>query len=169
MASKTRVTIDHDEIRKWAEQRRAKPAMVKGTGIVRLDFPGFSGEGKLEPIEWDQFFERFDESQLALIFQEKTARGQKSNFNKFVGRESVDLETGATKVAPPRRQRRSAGATKGRSARGGQRRAGQRAAKASTTRRAASAGARKGGGRKTKASPGRKAGRSSARTRKPGR
>ncbi|HYO56463.1 hypothetical protein [Archangium sp.] len=104
MSSKSsHTTIGHDEIRRWAEERGGQPAMVKGTGgdeqtgIIRIDFPGYS-EGKLEPISWDDFFQKFDESNLALVYAE-TTRGQKSNFNKLISRESVDLETGDL-VAP---------------------------------------------------------------------
>jgi hypothetical protein len=84
-------TTDHDEIRAWAEARGAHPACVKGTGgkgdigMLRLDFPGYS-EDKLQPIEWDDFFEKFDERDLALVYQEKTADGAKSNFNKLISR-----------------------------------------------------------------------------------
>jgi hypothetical protein len=112
MERRTRVTVDHDEIRGWAEERGGRPAAVKGTGksgeagIIRIDFPGYSGAGKLEGIGWEEWFDKFDESNLALIFQEATARGQKSNFNKLVARESVDLKTGNTKARPPRRERR---------------------------------------------------------------
>jgi hypothetical protein len=51
--------MDHDEIRQWAEERNARPSCVRGTGggedvgMIRLDFPGFSGEQSLEQIEWD--------------------------------------------------------------------------------------------------------------------
>jgi hypothetical protein len=96
MANLSKTTRDHDEIRKWAEARGAKPAHVKSTesnediGILRLDFPGFSGEGSLEEITWDQFFEKFDERNLALIYQEETAGGEKSNFNKIVSAETAD-------------------------------------------------------------------------------
>jgi hypothetical protein len=89
-------TTDHELIRQWAESRGAKPTAVKGTGdeedpgIIRLDFPGFSGEGKLEPIAWDEWFEKFDAAQLALLFQEETADGQRSNFNKLVKRDTVE-------------------------------------------------------------------------------
>jgi len=88
-------TSDHDEIREWAEKRGAHPACVKGTGgrgdigMLRLDFPGYSEE-KLQPIDWDQFFEKFDERDLALVYQEKTAGGAKSNFNKLVSRAAPD-------------------------------------------------------------------------------
>ena len=91
-------TIDHEEIRKWAEARGAKPACVKKTGgksdvgILRLDFPGYSGADSLEHIEWDEFFEKFDESGLALVYQDHTAAGEKSNFNKLVSRENAKLD-----------------------------------------------------------------------------
>jgi hypothetical protein len=90
----SKTTTDHDEIRQWAESRAAHPARVKSTGrkgsdtgIIRLDFPGFSGQDSLEEISWDEFFESFDENGLALVYQEKTAAGKPSNFNKLVKRE----------------------------------------------------------------------------------
>lgn len=92
MASQT--TTDHDTIRRWAEQRGAKPACVKGTGakddpgIIRLDFPGYSGGDSLEEISWDEWFEKFEEQGLALLYQDETGGGEQSNFNKLVSRES---------------------------------------------------------------------------------
>ena len=95
MSNLSKTTTDHDEIRRWAEERGGKPTHVKGTGssgdagLLRIDFPGYTGEGKLEPISWDDFFEKFDEQQLALVYQDKTADGQKSNFNKLVSRDTA--------------------------------------------------------------------------------
>jgi hypothetical protein len=99
MANKTsthtsQTTTHHDEIRRWAEERKAKPACVRGTGgkndvgLLRLDFPGYTGEDKLEHITWEEWFEKFDERGLALVYQEETASGERSNFNKLVSRES---------------------------------------------------------------------------------
>ena len=88
--------MDHDEIRRWAEERGGQPSCVRGTGgggdagVLRIDFPGFSGEDSLQPISWDEFFEKFDERGLALIYQE-TTRGQKSNFNKLVSRDDAKV------------------------------------------------------------------------------
>jgi len=71
MASAEPVT-DHRTIREWAEARGAKPACVRGaggkgdTGMIRLDFPGYSGGDSLEPISWDEWFKAFDENKLAL-------------------------------------------------------------------------------------------------------
>ncbi|WP_353719505.1 hypothetical protein [Dyadobacter sp. 676] len=84
-------TRDHDTIRAWVEQRGGVPSIVKGTGkkkdgdgILRIDFPGYSGEDSLEEISWDEFFRKFDESKLEFLYQEKTADGKESRFNKFV-------------------------------------------------------------------------------------
>jgi ferritin-like metal-binding protein YciE len=84
---------DHEEIRQWAEERNARPACVRKTGrkgdvgMIRLDFPGYSGGDSLQEISWDEWFEKFDESNLALIVQDRTANQQQSNFNKLVKRE----------------------------------------------------------------------------------
>ena len=102
-ARKTRVITDHEEIRRWAEERGARPARVKGTGgpgdpgMIRLDFPGYTGEETLEPISWDEWFRKFDESNLALLYQEKTASGRKSNFNKLVSRDAVEAQGARSK------------------------------------------------------------------------
>lgn len=90
----SQTTTDHETIRKWAEERGGKPAHVKrtgnknDTGIIRIDFPGYSGGDSLEEISWEEFFEKFEASNLALVYQEETAEGERSNFNKLVSRES---------------------------------------------------------------------------------
>lgn len=84
-----KASTDHDEIREWAEEKGATPAIVKGTGILRFDFPGFSGEDTLKAIPWKQFFDRFEESKLALLYQDATGSGRDSTFNKLVHRDTV--------------------------------------------------------------------------------
>lgn len=88
----SRTTRDHDEIRKWAEARGAVPSEVASThnrnepGILRFHFPNAPGEkdGNLREISWDAFFEKFDDSNLELVYQEHTADGERSNFNKLI-------------------------------------------------------------------------------------
>ena len=82
----TKNTTDHDEIRRWVEERDGHPARVEGTNLLRIDYPGFSGEQTLEQISWDEFFEIFDENKLAFIYQEETKDGGESRFSKFVER-----------------------------------------------------------------------------------
>jgi hypothetical protein len=88
--SKSHTTTDHDEIRKWVEERGGKPATVKGTGdevgVLRIDFPGYSGDDRLEEITWEQFFEKFEESNLAFLYQDETSSGKESRFSRFVSR-----------------------------------------------------------------------------------
>jgi hypothetical protein len=93
--AESNVLTNHEDIRRWAEARKAQPACVKGTEsdhgscLLRLDFPGYSGEDSLQAIEWDQWFDVFDKRKLALIVEEKTAEGKSSNFNKLVSRDNA--------------------------------------------------------------------------------
>ncbi len=89
--AEAKTTTDHDEIRRWAEARGGRPASVKGTGgdddagILRINFPG-GAEDSLEEISWEEFFEAFEENNLAFLYQEETASGDESRFFKFVSR-----------------------------------------------------------------------------------
>jgi hypothetical protein len=91
----SRMTTDHETIRRWVENRGGKPAVVKSTqkgqetGIIRIDFPGYSGQGTLEEISWDEFFRKFDDANLAFVYEDETSTGQKSNFNKLVKRDNA--------------------------------------------------------------------------------
>ena len=86
---KTKVTTNHEEIQTWVEKRDGRPAKAQGTDILRIDFPGYTGEGTLEPVSWEDFFRIFDENNLAFVHQDRTAGGRISRFNKLVDRESV--------------------------------------------------------------------------------
>ena len=110
MASRnSRILTDHDDIQRWAEARDATPACVRGTGshgdpgIIRLDFPGYSGADKLQEISWHDWFKAFDENGLALVVQDKTARGGQSNFNKLVSREPARARARGDSKASRRR------------------------------------------------------------------
>jgi len=88
--SESQTTRDHATIRQWAEDRGGKPATVRETakvdeaGILRIDFPGYSGEETLEAISWEAFFEKFDSEDLEFLYQEQTEDGENSRFCKFV-------------------------------------------------------------------------------------
>ena len=88
----SKTTTDHEEIRQWVEERGGQPARVIDTNLLRIDYPGFSGEESLEPIGWEEFFKVFDENNLAFLYQEQTKDGGESRFSKLVDRDSVEEE-----------------------------------------------------------------------------
>lgn len=100
MASSSKTTTDHDEIRTWVESRGGKPVTVRGTGdkdepgVLRFDFPGGAGGDRLEEISWEEWFEKFDDSDLALLYQDHKADGSESTFFKLVKRGGQEKERG---------------------------------------------------------------------------
>jgi hypothetical protein len=91
--SESKTTTDHETIKQWVESRGGFPASVKSTqddgdpGLLRIDFPGYSGEDSLERIDWDSFFDKFEEKNLAFLYQEKLKSGEESRFFKLVSRD----------------------------------------------------------------------------------
>jgi hypothetical protein len=54
--------------------------------MLRIDFPGGAGDDRLEHIDWDSWFRKFDDERLAFLYQEKKASGEDSTFFKLVER-----------------------------------------------------------------------------------
>ena len=81
----TLATRSHEVIRAWAEARGAKPRTVSGSehdghvGVLRMAFPDYGGD-ELEEIDWDAWFEPFDERELVFLYQQETSDGTQSNF-----------------------------------------------------------------------------------------
>ncbi|MEO6546840.1 MAG: hypothetical protein ABIN94_02535 [Ferruginibacter sp.] len=82
---------DLKEIKRWTEDRGGKPAKVKGVGggkegegMLRIDFPGFSGEDSLEEITWEEWYKIFEKRDLTFLYQEKTVDGGESHFFKLI-------------------------------------------------------------------------------------
>lgn len=82
------VTRNHEVIRRWAEQRGARPATMPGSeydgrlGVLRFDFPGYGG-AVLRAVGWDEWFATFDARRLMFRYQERRADGGPSNFNRL--------------------------------------------------------------------------------------
>ena len=80
-------TTNHDEIRQWVEERGGHPAHVKQSGkrsdpgVLRIDYPGYSGGKTLERIDWKTWFDWFDRDKLAFLYQQGRSR-----FSKLVRR-----------------------------------------------------------------------------------
>lgn len=90
-------TTDHDEIRRWVEQRGGRPARVAesapggsdakpgSAGILRIDFA--EPDESLEEISWEEFFDTFEKHELAFLYQDRTDSGAESRFVKLVRRD----------------------------------------------------------------------------------
>ena len=91
----SKTTTELEEIKKWAEAREGKPSRVKGTGddkkedggVLRINFPGYSGEDRLEEISWDEWYKTFEDRKLAFLYQDETSSGKESRFFKLVARD----------------------------------------------------------------------------------
>lgn len=140
-------TTDHGFIRGWVEERGGWPARVAGTGagddagLIRIDFPGYSGEGTLERIEWEEWFQKFDDSDLAFLHRDMSHGGDDlDRFNKLVRRGTGDEGEGAS--GSRGRSSRSASSKSNGGTRSSSKSGGTRASS-----RAADGGSRSGGGR----------------------
>ena len=86
--AEAKTTTDRNEIKKWVEERGGHPSRVKGTddngggGLLRIDYPGYSGEKELEEISWEEFFDTFDKNDLAFLYQDE----KDSRFSKLISR-----------------------------------------------------------------------------------
>jgi hypothetical protein len=93
---------DHEEIRGWAAARMGVPAIVDrsaqpGTQAVLIlvfDQQAYADQdrperppnaGGYELVEWDEWFEIFDEEQLALVVA-KDVPGLRENFHEIIRR-----------------------------------------------------------------------------------
>jgi hypothetical protein len=92
----SQTTTDHKEIRRWVSERGGYPARVRGTnkgggsGVLRIDYPGYSGDDKLETVSWTEFFKGFESNKLAFVYQDETKSGEESRFSKLVDRNATE-------------------------------------------------------------------------------
>jgi hypothetical protein len=78
----TLATRSEQVIKSWAEARGGKPATTTREGpprVLRLDFPGYGGEG-LRKIDWKDWLGTFKDRRLTFVFQERLRNGNQSNF-----------------------------------------------------------------------------------------
>jgi hypothetical protein len=93
MTQEAKTTTNHSEIRKWVEARGGAPATVAATaegdepGVLRILFQEEESGDTLEEISWDDFFEKFEDENLAFLYQDETKQGKTSRFFKLVNRD----------------------------------------------------------------------------------
>jgi hypothetical protein len=98
---KAKITTDHEHIKQWVEERGGHPARVKGTavegssGVLLIDYPGYSGTQILETISWDEFFKGFEQNELAFLYQDEKQAGSQSRFSKLINRDPAQQSSRA--------------------------------------------------------------------------
>lgn len=51
-----------------------------GVGIIRIHFPDYGGDDEdLEEVSWKQWFEQFEDNDLALVYQGQTSDGEQEH------------------------------------------------------------------------------------------
>jgi hypothetical protein len=110
-------TRDHEQIRRWVEERGGIPTVVDGTELLRIDFvkgPRSGGrDPRLREIGWDDWFRIFDQQDLVFLYD---PRGE-SRFFKLVAPDTLQEKqkgTGSRSArtssrAAPRRSTTTAG------------------------------------------------------------
>lgn len=84
-------TTSEEKIRSWIEEYGGVPVLVKGveengkesTEMIHVAFGPLLPE--MEEIEWEEFFERMENEQLALEYDDSAPRGKIPDF-EFVDR-----------------------------------------------------------------------------------
>jgi hypothetical protein len=95
---KTEITTDHEHIKRWVEEHGGHPARVKGTavqgssGVLLIDYPGYSSTQTLEAISWDEFFKGFEENELAFLYEDEKQPGRQSHFSKLTNRDPAQSQ-----------------------------------------------------------------------------
>jgi len=95
-----RVTVNHEEIRRWAERLGGSPEVLDDPNAgsdpigIRLDFPGpvddvyLADSSHARPISWEEFFELFERLGLLFVYQEDADESTAADSYRFEPRRS---------------------------------------------------------------------------------
>ena len=101
----SQITTDHEVIRKWVEERGGHPSVVRATegkrptrsktggGLLRVEFR--DPADALDEVDWDGFFEVFEENKLAFLHYDRRKDGQISRFSRFLCRDGENARPNA--------------------------------------------------------------------------
>jgi hypothetical protein len=141
-------TTDHDEIRRWVESRGGHPAIVQGTGgVLRIDFG--EPEERLEQVDWDRFFDIFDRSNVAFLYDPQ------GHMVKFV-EESASMASRNGRRKSSSRKKSTNGRKKSSSRKGGRKKSTSSRKKSTGGRKKSTGGRKKSTGGRKKSTGGRK-------------
>lgn len=84
-------TTDHNEIRQWAEERRAIPVQIalnstgKQLDTIKFRFPNQEDNVNQEyqEIDWDEFLAIFENYGLAMIYEDPSDNQADATYHRF--------------------------------------------------------------------------------------
>jgi hypothetical protein len=86
-----RITRNHEEIKHWAEERDGVPAVPKTNDVssktpqgLYIDFLDNGENKEMKQISWNEFFEKFEEKDLAFVYKDKVELGAENKEYSFV-------------------------------------------------------------------------------------
>lgn len=96
----TKITIDHEKIKKWVIKNKGRPAVIDDPQAgsddvgIRIDFPGKKDESLLREnvspdVTWERFFKIFEDKKLAFLYQERAKYHDPSMSYRFVLRDLI--------------------------------------------------------------------------------
>ena len=80
------ITIEHEQIRNWAESRGARPVIREATGDGPAPSIRFPEEDNGKEVSWSEWLHCFENGQWAFIWEDRTPDGQVSRFWRLVPR-----------------------------------------------------------------------------------
>ncbi len=87
-------TTDHEFIRQWVAERNGVPALVRrigqeNQGDIVVNFPDDGSDEPIVDISWADFFQRFEDQDLAFVYQES---GPETRFYRLVDRQTAGMK-----------------------------------------------------------------------------
>ena len=96
MSGEIKTTTDHEEVRRWAQDRGGSPACVHNpfntageTSELRIDFLHEKYNDDVREVTWEEFFALFDRQRMVLVYQTETEGGKVSRFGRIVRPDGV--------------------------------------------------------------------------------
>lgn len=89
MSSNSHSTTEHDESKSWVAEQDG-PVSAKGTEtndavcVLQMNFSGGAGSDDFEEITRFDWFERFEQKNLAILSQQEKVSGEESTFLALV-------------------------------------------------------------------------------------
>lgn len=90
----TRATTDHEMIRQWVRERGGAPSMARrvgqpAEGALVVNFPDDGSDGPVVDISWADFFQRFEDQNLAFVYRESLPEAEDAYYYQLVDRDTL--------------------------------------------------------------------------------